>query len=58
MRLQTGSSGANLSFPQALGIPNAPDQGCGPDPNAGLCAKNQWIQGVINAMPYITIFIL
>jgi MFS family permease len=40
-----------------LGIPNAAGSSCGPDENAGDCAKNQWIQGAINAMPYITIFL-
>lgn len=54
---QTGSNGANLSFPDALGIPNTAGSSCGPDANAGTCAKNQWIQGLINAMPYITIWI-
>ncbi|KAF2265552.1 sugar transporter-like protein [Lojkania enalia] len=41
---QTGSNGANLSFPDALGIPveNNPD-----------AEKNQWLQGLINAGPYI-----
>lgn len=52
---QTGSNGANLSFPDALGIPNAAGSSCGPDEHVGTCAKNQWIQGAINAMPYITI---
>ena len=49
---QTGSNGANLSFPDALGIPVGPTlPGSGlPNPNA---ARNQWIQGVINAAPYI-----
>ncbi|KDR71828.1 hypothetical protein GALMADRAFT_253598 [Galerina marginata CBS 339.88] len=42
---QTGSNGANLSFPQALGISSEPG-----DPNA---QKNEWIVGVINAGPYI-----
>ncbi|RJE23522.1 galactose-proton symport [Aspergillus sclerotialis] len=41
---QTGSNGANLSFPDALGIP---EKG-GPD-----AARNQWIIGLINAGPYI-----
>lgn len=41
---QTGSNGANLSFPTALGIPTQDN------PNA---ARNQWYQGLINAGPYI-----
>ncbi|KAK7456375.1 hypothetical protein VKT23_010623 [Stygiomarasmius scandens] len=42
---QTGSNGANLSFPKEFGI----DDSVGA-PNA---ATNQWIVGVINAGPYI-----
>lgn len=42
---QTGSNGANLSFPTEFGIPN--DAGA---PNA---ARNSWIVGVVNAAPYI-----
>ncbi|KAF9889014.1 hypothetical protein FE257_007991 [Aspergillus nanangensis] len=41
---QTGSNGANLSFPDALGIPEKDN------PNA---ARNQWLVGVVNAGPYI-----
>jgi len=42
---QTGSNGANLSFPTEFGIPN----------NAGApnAAHNSWIVGVVNAAPYI-----
>jgi len=48
---QTGSNGANLSFPDALGIPTTDPAADGsPNPNA---ARNQWIQGLINAAPYI-----
>ncbi|VDB95914.1 unnamed protein product [Peniophora sp. CBMAI 1063] len=42
---QTGSNGANLSFPLEFGI--AED-----DPVHG--PRNQWIVGVVNAAPYIT----
>ncbi|RFU78197.1 sugar transporter [Trichoderma arundinaceum] len=52
---QTGSNGANLSFPVALGIPDSAGSACGPDANAGDCAKNSWIIGFVNSMPYITI---
>ncbi|CAK7270212.1 hypothetical protein SEPCBS57363_003991 [Sporothrix epigloea] len=45
---QTASNGANLSFPDALGIPTGGN--CGAD-----CAKNSWIVGLVNAMPGITI---
>ncbi|KAJ1026925.1 hypothetical protein NDA16_002218 [Ustilago loliicola] len=45
---QTGSNGANLSFPQEFGIPES---------GAGLSdaeqQKNQWIVGLVNAAPYI-----
>lgn len=49
---QTGSNGANLSFPDALGIPteNTFKSTNLPNPNA---ARNQWLQGLINAGPYI-----
>ncbi|TEB24574.1 hypothetical protein FA13DRAFT_1305986 [Coprinellus micaceus] len=40
---QTGSNGANLSFPQVFGIDSS-----GPNKN-----RNDWIVGVINAGPYI-----
>ncbi|PKY08346.1 galactose-proton symport [Aspergillus campestris IBT 28561] len=41
---QTGSNGANLSFPDALGIPEKDN------PNA---ERNQWLVGLVNAGPYI-----
>lgn len=48
---QTGSNGANLSFPDALGIPVRAKFADGtPNPNA---EHNQWLQGLINAGPYI-----
>ena len=51
---QTGSNGANLSFPDAFGIPET-----GPDCEAdGSCETNQWLVGVINSMPYFAIFFL
>ncbi|PWZ03782.1 hypothetical protein BCV70DRAFT_154200 [Testicularia cyperi] len=40
---QTGSNGANLSFPVEFGIPEDGPEG----------EKNQWIVGVVNAAPYI-----
>ncbi|KAJ7497103.1 hypothetical protein FB451DRAFT_1210063 [Mycena latifolia] len=43
---QTGSNGANLSFPQEFGID---DTGTGP-----TAARNQWIIGVINSAPYMS----
>lgn len=38
---QTGSNGANLSFPTAFGIPETASQ------------RNQWLVGIVNAAPYI-----
>ncbi|KAK8861192.1 hypothetical protein IAR55_002011 [Kwoniella newhampshirensis] len=42
---QTGSNGANLSFPVEFGISDAKGA-----PNA---SRNQWIVGLVNAAPYI-----
>jgi hypothetical protein len=52
---QTGSNGANFSFPDALGIPvsatiKQADGTSVPNPNA---QTKQWLQGLINAGPYI-----
>ncbi|KZL82664.1 sugar transporter [Colletotrichum incanum] len=52
---QTGSNGANLAFPVALGIPDTAGSSCGPVASEGECAKNSWIIGFVNSMPYITI---
>ena len=41
---QTGSNGANLSWPRAFGVP---DQG------EGKTEWNTWIVGVVNAGPYL-----
>jgi len=49
---QTGSNGANLSFPDALGIPVG-ETFTGTNILNPEAARNQWIQGVINAAPYI-----
>ena len=51
-----GSNGANISFPLALGIPDDPEnclasEGCDAD-------KNSWIIGIVNACPYLAIFVL
>ncbi|KAJ5887994.1 hypothetical protein N7495_008035 [Penicillium taxi] len=43
---QTGSNGANLSFPDAFGIPEKGNE------------RNQWIVGVVNAAPYIASAVL
>lgn len=51
---QTGSNGANLSFPREFGIADSPPY-CGTDSNDQLCQDNAWIVGFINATPYITI---
>ena len=42
---QTGSNGANLSFPDEFGIPTTPGS-----PNLD---HNNWIVGLVNAGPYI-----
>ncbi|OAL73918.1 hypothetical protein A7D00_1946 [Trichophyton violaceum] len=42
---QTGSNGANLSFPKALGIDDSPGA-----PNAEV---NSWLVGLVNSGPYI-----
>lgn len=48
---QTGSNGANLSFPIAFGIPDGEELPDGsPNPDA---EKNLWLVGVINAAPYL-----
>lgn len=51
---QTGSNGANLSFPQEFGIADTGAQ-CEALSN---CETNSWIIGVINAAPYISLFLL
>lgn len=43
---QTGSNGANLSFPQEFGIASTVGQ-----PNG---AKDEWIVGFINSAPYLS----
>lgn len=51
---QTGSNGANLSWPVAFGIPDS-----SPLCDAtGQCARNQWLVGAVNSMPYFAIFFL
>ncbi len=45
---QTGSNGANLSFPQEFGIPES-----APGLSAADAQKNQWLVGLVNAAPYI-----
>jgi sugar porter (SP) family MFS transporter len=48
---QTGSNGANLSFPVAFNINDAaklPDGSVNPD-----ASKNQWLVGLVNSGPYI-----
>ena len=51
---QTGSNGANLSFPQEF---NIADTGAACQA-AGTCEKNSWIIGAINAAPYMAIALL
>ena len=54
---QTGSNGANLSWPTDLGIPDGPKHFCDAG-NQALCAKNGWLIGLVNSMPYFCIFLL
>lgn len=44
---QTGSNGANLSFPQQFGI------GAGEDPSNPNHDRDNWLVGLVNAGPYI-----
>lgn len=52
---QTGSNGANLSFPAEFGISDSPDSSC---TAAGTCDKNSWLIGFVNSCPYICIAFL
>lgn len=58
---QEGSNGANLSWPQDLGIDDTvadPGQPATPCMLAGTCERNQWLIGLVNSMPYFAIFLL
>lgn len=48
---QTGSNGANLSWPQEFNVPDTPPDS-GPVPGVDY-DKNSWIVGLVNAGPYI-----
>lgn len=50
---QTGSNGANLGFPQFMGIPDS-GEFC---ESRGTCARNSWIIGFVNSCPYFAIFL-
>ena len=54
---QTGSNGANLSFPLEFGIPESASQdiafGQPGYVSAATAEKNQWLVGLVNAAPYI-----
>lgn len=50
---QTGSNGANLSFPQSFGIADR-----GSCESFGTCERNSWIIGAINSAPYMAIALL
>ncbi|KAK9350301.1 hypothetical protein V1523DRAFT_436446 [Lipomyces doorenjongii] len=43
---QTGSNGANLSFPDVFGIPDS-------DPSDTNYHRNTWLVGLVNSAPYI-----
>ncbi|MCJ1312526.1 hypothetical protein MMC25_006200 [Agyrium rufum] len=49
---QTGSNGANLSWPTDFGVPSSPPTGQPADPSVDYGA-NGWIIGVVNSGPYI-----
>lgn len=53
---QTGSNGANLSWPDDFGLPQGPGPICN-QPGVN-CATNQWLVGVVNSMPYFAIFLV
>lgn len=53
---QTGSNGANLSFPDAFGIDEGPDTPCA-SKGPNVCSNNQWLVGFINSCPYFAIFL-
>ncbi len=47
---QTGSNGANLSFPQEFGIGAGEEE---PGPNNPNHDRDNWLVGLVNAGPYI-----
>lgn len=51
---QTGSNGANLSFPQEFNIADTGAE-C---QAAGTCETNSWVIGAINSAPYMCIALL
>lgn len=54
---QTGSNGANLSFPQEFNIPESASEGIAVGAlgyvSQATAEKNQWLVGIVNAAPYI-----
>lgn len=52
---QTGSNGANLSWPTAFGVPDSPGSVCSAQ---NSCEHNSLIIGIVNGMPYFAIFVL
>ncbi|SNX87241.1 related to HXT5 - Hexose transporter with moderate affinity for glucose [Melanopsichium pennsylvanicum] len=59
---QTGSNGANLSFPQEFNIPETATKGIAPGAigyvSQATAEKNQWLVGLVNAAPYIASAVL
>ena len=49
---QTGSNGANLSWPDDFGVPDSYSTPPGPAPGVNY-QTNSWIVGVVNSGPYI-----
>ncbi|QSS59459.1 sugar transporter [Histoplasma capsulatum] len=54
---QTGSNGANVSFPLEFGIQDSGDWCNLSAANEAACDRNSWIVGFINSVPYISIAI-
>ncbi|KAF2429716.1 MFS transporter [Tothia fuscella] len=52
---QTGSNGANISFPLAFGIPDNTKDCDSRGVSSAQCDKNSWIVGIVNAAPYVAI---
>ncbi|KAI6830121.1 MFS transporter [Hortaea werneckii] len=52
---QTGSNGANLSFPIEFGIADTPPYCDHSNPNAELCQDRSWLVGFVNSCPYLAI---
>lgn len=54
---QTGSNGANLSWPDDFGLYQEGPE-CISKGGFAHCNDNQWLVGLVNSMPYFAIFFL